>query len=237
MPLLVLQLVTNTRRALQAYRLYIIGVRNLHVEIDTSYIKGMLNNLDIQPRAAVNRWIVSIKLFHFKLVHVPGTQHNSLDSLSQHIPSPNDPLLFDDSDNWLDRTMSFAVVLMNSTPSWSIRLASSSRMDDRAQSDDQPAIFLLPLAHLSAPAAYFITDDMSSSHIPDIPHSALAQSAGTCLKAIHDLLSNPLALTSLSQSQLQKPVRYASKFFILDGLVLGKFSPVWSQAIFSRPET
>jgi len=33
--------------ALQAYRLYIIGVKNLWVEIDVRYIKGMLNNLDI----------------------------------------------------------------------------------------------------------------------------------------------------------------------------------------------
>ena len=34
------------------------------VEIDTSYIKAMLN---IQPGATVNRWIVSIKLFQFEL--------------------------------------------------------------------------------------------------------------------------------------------------------------------------
>src|SRR5882724_8880969 len=54
--------------ALQAYRLYIIGVKNLQVEIDMSYIKGMLNNLDIQPSAAVNMWIVGIKLFHFELM-------------------------------------------------------------------------------------------------------------------------------------------------------------------------
>jgi len=35
--------------ALQAYQLYITGIKNLRVEIDASYIKGMLNNLDIQP--------------------------------------------------------------------------------------------------------------------------------------------------------------------------------------------
>src|SRR5882724_8317737 len=34
---------------LQAYWLYIIGIRNIRVEIDASYIKGMLNNPDIQP--------------------------------------------------------------------------------------------------------------------------------------------------------------------------------------------
>src|SRR5882724_4425112 len=76
--------------ALQAYQLYIIGIRNLMVEIDASYIKGMLNNLDIQLGVAVNR-IVGIKPFHFELVHVPGTLHTGLNSLSHHAPSPNDP--------------------------------------------------------------------------------------------------------------------------------------------------
>src|SRR6266481_9908277 len=74
--------------ALQAYRLYIIGVKHLHVEIDVSYIKGMLNNPDIQPGAAVNQWIISIKLFHFELVHVPSTLHNAPDGLSQCTRSP-----------------------------------------------------------------------------------------------------------------------------------------------------
>ncbi|KAG5646088.1 hypothetical protein H0H81_008630 [Sphagnurus paluster] len=38
-------------RALGAFRLYIIGVRNLILEVDTRYIKGMLSNPDIQPSA------------------------------------------------------------------------------------------------------------------------------------------------------------------------------------------
>ena|SRR5882724_2262371 len=47
--------------ALQAYWLYIIGVKNLQMEIHMSYIKGMLNNPDIQPGTAVNRWFVGIQ--------------------------------------------------------------------------------------------------------------------------------------------------------------------------------
>ena len=92
-------------RTLQAYWLYIIGVKNLCVEIDTSYIKGMLNNPDIQPGAAVNRWIVGIKLFHFNLIHVPGTSHNALDGLSRWPKSFNDPPEETDPDDWLDKAM------------------------------------------------------------------------------------------------------------------------------------
>src|SRR5882672_9223141 len=111
--------------ALQAYQLYIIGVKNLRVEINASYIKGMLNNPDIQPGATVNRWIVGIKLFQFELVHVPGRLHTDPDGLSCRASSPNDPVEEDDADDWLDKTMSFAVILMNSCPSWSQRLNSS----------------------------------------------------------------------------------------------------------------
>ena len=42
-------------RALRAYRLYLVGVKNLHVEVDAKYIKGMLNEPDLQPNATINR--------------------------------------------------------------------------------------------------------------------------------------------------------------------------------------
>jgi len=40
--------------ALRTSRLYLIGVRNLIVEVNTSYIRGMLSNPNIQLNAAVN---------------------------------------------------------------------------------------------------------------------------------------------------------------------------------------
>jgi hypothetical protein len=42
-------------RTLCAYCIYIIGVKNLIIEVDAKYIKGMLNNPDIQPNATINR--------------------------------------------------------------------------------------------------------------------------------------------------------------------------------------
>jgi hypothetical protein len=57
-------------RALRHWQLHIIGIKNLHVEVDAMYIKGMLNEPDLQPNAAINRWIQGILLFDFKLVHV-----------------------------------------------------------------------------------------------------------------------------------------------------------------------
>jgi hypothetical protein len=62
--------------------LYLIGVRNLVVEVDARYIKGMLSNPDISPSTSINRWIVAILIFHFDLVHIPGTHHGP-DGLSR----------------------------------------------------------------------------------------------------------------------------------------------------------
>ena len=57
------------------YRLFLYGVKNLHVEVDAKYIKGMLNDPDLQPNATINCWIEGILLFDFKLIHVPAAHH------------------------------------------------------------------------------------------------------------------------------------------------------------------
>ena len=44
-----------------------IGVKKLVVEVHAKYIKGMLNNPDIQPNTTINRWIAGILLFNFTL--------------------------------------------------------------------------------------------------------------------------------------------------------------------------
>ncbi|ETW75010.1 hypothetical protein HETIRDRAFT_456479 [Heterobasidion irregulare TC 32-1] len=68
--------------ALRLLKMYLISVRNLIVKVDTCYIKGMLTNLDLEPSASINWWIVSILTFHFTLVHIPSTSHGP-DGLSQ----------------------------------------------------------------------------------------------------------------------------------------------------------
>ena len=42
-------------RALRAFRLHLVGVKHLQVEVDAKYIKGMLNEPDLQPNASINR--------------------------------------------------------------------------------------------------------------------------------------------------------------------------------------
>jgi hypothetical protein len=89
-------------RSLRAVKLFIVGVQNLVVEVDAKYIKGM--------NATINRWIVGILLFRFKLIHVPGITHGP-DGLLQKRRQPEDEVTEDDlddheSDDWIDRAYS-----------------------------------------------------------------------------------------------------------------------------------
>ena len=89
-------------RALRAYRLYLVGIKRLQVEVDAKYIKGMLNEPDLQPNATINRWIQGILLFDFELIHVPATKFKGPDALSRKEQTPEDLANAESDDEWLD---------------------------------------------------------------------------------------------------------------------------------------
>jgi len=70
-------------RALRQYELYLAGISKLVVEVDASYIKGMLKNPQPGGKGPENRWIRGILLFYFDLVHIPGHKHKAPDALSR----------------------------------------------------------------------------------------------------------------------------------------------------------
>jgi transposase InsO family protein len=100
-------------RALRSVRLYIYGVADLEVEVDAKYIKGMLNNPDIQPNATINRWIAGVQLFNPRIVHVPATQHTGADGLSRRRRADEDQDEPDDPDEWLDQALQLVINLLN----------------------------------------------------------------------------------------------------------------------------
>ena len=104
---------------MRAYKIFIVGVRNLIVEVDARYIHGMLNNPNIALSASLNRWIVSILTFHFELHHVPGKQHGP-DGLSRRLhqtgdlsEEEEDP---EDFDDWVDNLYGFSHMLNPPAP-------------------------------------------------------------------------------------------------------------------------
>ena len=102
---------------LKATKIFIIGVEDLVVEVDAKYIKGMINNPDIQPNNTINRWIAGILLFDFRLRHVPAKKHGPADALSRRRMSaddePDDP--DDDPDEWIDQANAFCTEAANWT--------------------------------------------------------------------------------------------------------------------------
>ena len=96
--------------ALRTMRLYLIGISNLVIEVDASYIKGMLSNPNVQPNAAINCWIAAILLFDFKfkLAHVPADKHKGPDDLSRREPAPGEEE-DDDPEDWVDNALSLSL--------------------------------------------------------------------------------------------------------------------------------
>ena len=68
---------------LKSIKVWIISVKNFTIEVNAQYIKGMLNNLDIQPNTSMNCWLAGIQTFNFKLCHVSATKHQGPDGLSR----------------------------------------------------------------------------------------------------------------------------------------------------------
>ena len=102
---------------LKAAKIFIISVEDLVVEVDAKYIKGMINNPDIQPNNMINWWIAGILLFDFRLRHVPAKKHGPADALSRRRMSaddePDDP--DNDPDVWIDQANAFCVEAANWT--------------------------------------------------------------------------------------------------------------------------
>ena len=96
--------------ALRLLKMYLIGIWNLIVEVDVRYIKGILSNPDIAPSASINHWIVSILLFHFTLIHIPGMWHrpNGLSQCPQQPGDEDEDLEYNpEFDDWVDKVYGF----------------------------------------------------------------------------------------------------------------------------------
>lgn len=78
------------------------------MEVDARYIKGMLLNPDIAPSTSINRWFVSILMFHFTLVHITGTHHGP-DGLLRRPAQDGDEAIDDEEEfgDWIDQLHSF----------------------------------------------------------------------------------------------------------------------------------
>ena len=99
-------------------------------------------------------------------------------------------------DNWLDRTMGFAVVLMNTTVLWTDWLGPPYHLDN------QVSYLGCSTPWDSICSAYHQARGEYDSSAVDIPHSQEAQNADTQLKFIQAILTDPLAPVDLTEAKL-----------------------------------
>ena len=178
-------------------KVWIIGVRNLTVEVDAKYIKGMINNPDIQPNASMNQWMAAILLFNFKLKHVPGSKHAGPDGLSRRRQLPDDQEVDEtpeEVDEWLDDVIGCGVWLAYTVPQ-----------------EDCCLVLKVGMGSVDA-----------NDEIPDIPTSQATLDKFSRLQEIQTFLEDLRPPTNMSQDQLAAFVRQASQFFIRQGKLCRK---------------
>ena len=187
-------------RALRAVRVWIFGVANLTVEVDAKYVKGMINNPDLQPNATINRWIAGILLFQFKLVHVSADKHTGADGLSRRPPSSLDPPEPDNHEDWLDHAYGFSMELLNDCSTKELTVETPSADTDR------------PLSFLA-----FVQVLQPTSSDVQIPRSLKAQARDERILDYREFLTTRVHPPEMSDTEFESFTGLATKFFILDG--------------------
>ena len=187
-------------RAMRAWRLYIIGVRSLVVEVDAMYIKDMLNNPDLVPSAAINRWIAGILLFTFTLRHVPGTQHGATDGMSRRPRSDDDPAEDgDEAEDFIDNSYAFFMERTNLVDPLPIR---ANEPFGRASCVPSGTVQVLGIAELEG-------------KLPERSERVKKQDAK--VGWVYDFLRGLKVPEGLSKSQANEIARMATQFFVDEG--------------------
>ena len=212
-------------RALRSLKLYLLGVRNLIIEVDAKYIKGMLANPDLAPSASLNRWILGILMFHFTLVHVPGTHHGP-DGLSRRRPQPGDEEEpEDDFEDWIDQVNGF-IHFINPLPTHIPSIIESPPIscyitDTIREESQEPEEAPQALPEQSTPYSV-------------VPRSETAKATDLKLEKVQHWLETLERPTSLSDSEFKTFMRYCVEFFVLEGRLWRKDSKGHHKVVVSQ---
>jgi transposase InsO family protein len=211
-------------RALKACKYHIVGIKNLVVEMDASYVKGMLNNPDIQPNAAINRWIAGIMLFNFTLRHVKAENHKGPDALSRRPFTEGDEVEKEDIDEWLDERLGLGIWattwMMNNSDVSNRNLQETDNTGSHGENSQRPALssaFQVPSTILST-RVYASTTTNDATNNPStqeisIPISDESDTAQRELETIREFLRTTKHPSQLSDEEFTRIVKKSHKYF------------------------
>jgi hypothetical protein len=196
-------------RVLRVVHIFIFSVKNLTVEVDAKYIKGMINNPDLQPNMTIDQWIAGILLFSFKLVHVSTLKHKGVDGLSRHPPVEEDPMEDGDYEDWIDRAYSFSIALLNNH---------TDRIYGECvdiHHDMHNTCFTSQTVHVPILHMYFNTT-CAEDPKPEIPCSEQAHVQDALLTSIEHFLITHKRPLDLTDEEFETFIRQAAHFFVLE---------------------
>jgi len=184
-------------------------MKNLTVEVDAKYIKGMINNPDLQPNVTINQWIAGILLFSFKLIHVSMLKHKGVDGLLRLLPVDEDPMEDGDYEDWIDHAYSFSIVLLNDR---TYRIYGGC-ID--ICHDVHNTCFTSQTMHAPILRMYFDATRTEDPK-PEIPRSEQACTQDALLTSIERLLTMRKRPLDLTDEEFETFVRQAARFFVLE---------------------
>ncbi|KIO07103.1 hypothetical protein M404DRAFT_137710, partial [Pisolithus tinctorius Marx 270] len=186
---------------------HIFGVKDLAVEVDAKYIKGMINNPDLQLNATINRWIAGILLFKFKLIHVLAEKHRGLDGLLRRPRANKDPEPEDDYEDWIDEVGSFAVKLLNPhrkvvEPNLGWIPYIGKQRSERSSEVTKNQMVLSQASGMDA------TADI------EIPRTEKGKRQDKWLEVVHKFLEDQQRLPGMLDLDLNVLIKYVARFFL-----------------------
>jgi len=193
----------------RAVRVFIFGMKNLTVEVDAKYIKGMINNPDLQPNATINRWIAGILLFSFKLVHVSALKHKGVDGLSRCPPVEEDPTEDGDYEDWIDRAYSFSIALLNDH-TYHIYDGCVDIHYDVHNTCFTSQTVCVPILRM------YFDATRAEDPKPEIPRSEQACAQDALLTSFERFLVTRKRPLDLTDEEFETFIRQAARFFVLE---------------------
>ncbi|KAL5523329.1 hypothetical protein ACEPAF_1596 [Sanghuangporus sanghuang] len=203
-------------------RLYLIGVRKLVVEMDAAYIKGMINNPDLQPNATINRWIAGILLFDFEIRHIPAADFKCTDGLSRRPPAPEDPPPDEGYEEWIDDTYGFYIKNPVTTYCTDLRVRNQAKRLPLSPGNAQATLGSIGYLERSNRKRRERNGDSDFPKMTDIaltlfPSSEKANPKDARLDDVKSFLIGQKRPDQLDDRGYAALIRYAANFFARDG--------------------
>jgi hypothetical protein len=152
-------------------------------------------------------------MFHFTLVHVPGTHHGP-DGLSRHRPQPGDEEEpEDDFDDWIDQVNGF-IHFINDLPSHKRAFSTSPPMTCFITTTERPED-----EDSDDRGAEGLTTDETNEDMPTsydiVPRSSAAIAADDKMEKVKAWLETLARPDGMTDSEYKVFMRYGTEFFIL----------------------